>query len=78
MALRDFEMNYAYLVTMQNRVIRVTESEFLCFNDATEVTQFIRGELFIYYDSLLSLQQQASSTDMQKTFEFVTEVIRMC
>jgi len=63
---------------MLNKIQHVTQSEFLCFTDAHECTQFIRGELFIYFDSLLTLQQQVSATDVQKIFEFITEVMKMC
>jgi hypothetical protein len=38
-----------------NRMQRVNESNFQCFKDANECTQFIRGELYIYFDSLISL-----------------------
>ena len=77
-ALREFDLNYAYQVTMLNRIQRVRESDFLCFSDATECTQFIRGEMYVYLDSLLSLVTEASQTDVQKIFEFTTEVFRLC
>ena len=77
-ALREFDLNYAYQVTMLNRIQRVIESDFLCFNDATECTQFIRGEMYVYFDSLISLVQEASQTDVQMIFEFTTEMFRLC
>jgi hypothetical protein len=78
MALREFDMNYAYQVTMLNRIQRVIESDFLCFNDATECTQFIRGEVYLHLDSLVTLVREPSQTDMQQIFEFTTEVFRLC
>lgn len=64
MALRDFDMNYAYQVTMLNRIQRATESSFLCFTDATECTQFIRGEMYLYFDSLITLVLEATQADV--------------
>jgi hypothetical protein len=60
MALREFDMNYAYQVTMLNRIQRVIESNFLCFNDATECSQFIRGEVYLHLDSLVTLVRDPS------------------
>ena len=71
-------MNYAYQVTMLNRIQRATESSFLCFADATECTQFIRGEMYLYFDSLITLVLEATEADVQKIFEFTTEVFRLC
>ena len=39
---------------------------------------FIRGELYIYFDSLLTLVNDPSKSDIQKIFEFVTEVYNLC
>jgi len=78
MALREFDMNYAYQVTMLNKIKRVIESNFLCFNDATECTHFIRGEVYLHLDSLVTLVREPSQTDMQQIFEFTTEVFRLC
>ena len=77
-ALREFDLNYAYNVTMLNRVRRVIESDFLCFNDATECTQFIRGEIYFYFDSLISLVNEATQNDVEMIYEFTTEVFRLC
>ena len=77
-ALRDFDLNYSYQVTLLNRIQRVIESDFLCFKDANECTQFIRGELYIYFDSLMTLVSEPAKTDIQKIFEFATEVFKLC
>jgi hypothetical protein len=63
-ALREFSLNYAYQVTMLNYIQQITESEFKCFTSAFECTQFIRGELFIYFDSLITLVNNPSQADI--------------
>jgi hypothetical protein len=77
-ALRDHDLNYVYQVTMINQIQKIIQSEFKCFESANECTQFIRGELFIYFDSLVSLTMSATPADIQKIFEFSTEVFKLC
>ena len=76
-ALREFSLNYAYQVTMLNQINKVEESNFRCFSSAFECTQFIRGELFVYFDSLVTLVTSPSQADVQKIFEFCVEVFRL-
>lgn len=40
---------------MEKRVKEVMDSNFMGFSNAYECTQFIRGELYYYVDSLLTL-----------------------
>jgi hypothetical protein len=37
-AIREFNLNYAYQVTLLNQIKRVLESEFRCFESATQCT----------------------------------------
>jgi len=37
-ALREFELNYAYQVTLMNKIEHITSTEFQCFSDANECT----------------------------------------
>ena len=76
-ALREFSLNYAYQVTMLNYIKQVRESKFRCFTSAFECTQFIRGELFVYYDSLVTLVTTPSQSDIQKIFEFCIEIFQL-
>jgi len=54
-ALRDFKFSPTYMSHLENRVNEIIQSDFRCFNSAYECTQFLRGELFFYVDSLLTL-----------------------
>ena len=40
---------------MEKRVKELTDSNFMSFSSAYECTQFMRGELYYYVDSLLTL-----------------------
>ena len=76
-ALRDFVLNYSYHVMLLKRIQIVIDSNFQCFKDANECTQFVRGELYTYFDSLITLVQDPSKSDMEKIFEFATEVFNL-
>lgn len=54
-AYRDFKMTSTYMAYMEKRVQEVIDSNFMGFSNAYECTQFIRGELYYYVDSLLTL-----------------------
>ena len=58
-ALRDHDLNYVYQVTLINKMQKIISSDFKCFESPLECTQFLRGELFIYFDSLVSLTTHA-------------------
>lgn len=77
-AYRDFALNYSYQVTLLNKIEKIIDSEFLCFEDPNDCTQFIRGEIYTYFDSLMSLPASPSASDINKIFEFATIIFRMC
>jgi hypothetical protein len=77
-ARRDFVLNFAYQVTLINKIQKVIQTDFKCFTDANECTQFVRGELYFYFDSLISLVNEASQVEIQKIFEFTTELLKLC
>jgi hypothetical protein len=52
---RDFKITATYMAHMEKRVKEVMDSNFMGFSNAYECTQFIRGELYYYVDSLLTL-----------------------
>jgi len=37
----------------------IRETDFLCFENAAQCTQFIRGEMYLHFDSLVSLVNEA-------------------
>lgn len=59
------------------RVKQIMESDFKCFNSPNELTQFIRGELYFYIDSLISLYTSTTSDDLVAILEFMQEVFRL-
>ena len=54
-AYRDWKLNLAHQSHIESRVKEVIQTKFLCFESAHECTQFIRGELYFYLDSILTL-----------------------
>jgi len=48
-------MTPIYMAHMEKRVQEVIDSHFMGFQSAFDCTQFIRGELYFYIDSLLTL-----------------------
>ncbi len=62
---------------LENRVNEIIASDFRCFNSAYECTQFIRGELFFYVDSLLTLQSQTTREDLLAILDFIEVVFKM-
>lgn len=45
------------------------------FEKPRDVTQFIRGELFFYVDSLMSVFQTSSVEEVKPIFEFITNEV---
>ena len=62
---------------LENKVKEITTSDFRCFNSAYECTQFIRGELFFYIDSLLTLHTTTTREDLPAILDFVEAVFKM-
>lgn len=55
---------------MINWVDKIIETEFTCFKDPLEATQFLRGEMPIYFDSMVSIAQQHDVNEFQMLLEF--------
>jgi len=49
----------------------IIETNFRCFDSAFECTQFIRGELYYYVDSLLTLQDRTNKEDLPAILNFM-------
>ena len=62
---------------LENRVNEIISSDFRCFKSAYECTQFIRGELFFYVDSLLTLHSQTTREDLPAILDFIETVFKM-
>ena len=56
-------------------VRKVIETEFQCFKTAFEVTQFLRGNLYIFLDLVLAADHKEE--DLEKIYEFLHEVIKL-
>lgn len=77
-ALREFTLNYTYQVTLLNKMEQITSSGFRCFADPMQCTQFIRGELYLHFDSLITLPTYAKQADIEQIFVFARELFRLC
>jgi len=59
-AYRDFLITPTYMAILEKRIREIITSNFLCFQSGYECTQFLRGELFQYVDSLLTLYDKTT------------------
>lgn len=70
-------MTPIYMAHMEKRVQEVIDSQFMGFLSAFECTQFIRGELYFYIDSLLTLQNVIIQEDLPSILNFVELVFKL-
>ena len=49
---------------MALKVKEIIQSDFRCFDSPHKFTQFIRGELYFYIDSLISLFNSTTAEDL--------------
>jgi hypothetical protein len=54
----------------------IIKNDFKAFETPNQLTQFIRGELYFYVDSLISFQN-TSTEDLSAVFEFMTEIFKL-
>lgn len=59
------------------RINDVTESNFSCFESGYECTQFIRGELYFYVDSMLTLATVIGVDDLPAILELMSRVFEL-
>lgn len=62
---------------MTKKVRDLTETQFRYFETAHDFTQFVRGELYMFIDSILTLFNVISADDLPAIFEFVEHVLQM-
>ena len=78
-AFRDFKLNKAQQIIIEKKVQHILKSKMTCFSSAHECTQFIRGELFFYVDSLLTLSSGGiNSNDLTGIAEFLRLCFELC
>lgn len=74
---RDFKFNPAYQTRLETIIQEIVKSRFKNFKTAHEVTQFIRGELFFYVDSIITIPTETTSADLPARVEFITQVFEL-
>lgn len=62
---------------IEKRIRQIMESNFLHFGSAYECTQFLRGELYFYVDSLLTLPLLITSEDLPAILNFCELVLQL-
>lgn len=62
---------------MKEEIAETIDKGFRNFESPMHLTQFIRGHLYFYVDSLISLTQVSSEQDLPSIFEFMTQVFRL-
>jgi hypothetical protein len=77
-ALRTgWSLNQTTFVMLETKIKEVIQSKFTCFESANACTQFIRGELYIFVDSILSLYTNITSNDLPAIVEFMQLVFEL-
>ncbi len=62
---------------MKKQVRELIESDLKNFEDAHKFTQFVRGELYFYIDSLISLYNSSSIEELPEIFDFMQEYFKL-
>jgi hypothetical protein len=64
---------------MKEKVDEIIEKEFSqgTFSSGSDATQFIRGQLYIYIDSLLTLFQSTTADDLQIILDFLISCLTL-
>lgn len=62
---------------MQQKVQDTIKEEFKNLESPIKVTQFIRGELYFYVDSLISMISSTSQDDLPVIFDFMQDVFKL-
>jgi hypothetical protein len=58
-------------------VKEIIASDFKYFDTPFNLSQYIRGELYFYVDSIISISTLANSDDLPTTFEFMQETFEL-
>lgn len=76
-AIRDFKFSQTQMSLLENKVKEIIQTNFRCFNSAYDCTQFIRGELYFYIDSLLTLPMYTTREDVPAILDFFELVFKL-
>ena len=59
-----WRLNPNHQVILEAKVKDIIATKFKCFGSPHECTQFVRGELFIFIDSILTMSANITSNDL--------------
>jgi hypothetical protein len=59
------------------KISDIIASEFTCFESAYQCTQFIRGELYFYVDSMITLSNVITSDDLYMVIDLIRDVLEL-
>lgn len=76
-AYRDFKINESYHNQILSKVQEIVQTDFECLRTAQEVNQFLRGELYFYVDSIISISLYTMRSDFPIIYNFINEVMIM-
>jgi hypothetical protein len=76
-AYRDFKVNAAYHTHIMKKINDTITSEFTGFESAYQCTQFIRGELYFYVDSMITLTNIITSDDLPMIIDLIRNVLEL-
>ena len=76
-AYRDFHFNSALNEKFKKELKDILENGFEVLETPRKVTQYIRGELYFYVDSMLSLHLNTTTKELPKIYEFMRYVYQI-
>ena len=76
-AYRDFHFNSALNEKFKKELKDILENGFEVLETPRKVTQYIRGELYFYVDSMLSLHLNTTTRELPKIYDFMQYVFKL-
>ena len=70
-------LNQTTFVMLETKLKEIIQSKFTCFESAHACTQFIRGELYVFVDSILTIYSNITSNDLPAIVEFMSLVFQL-
>ena len=62
---------------MHSELKKLMETDFLSFEDPKRFTQYVRGEMYFFIDSLLSLGDARTDRQLEVTRAFINDLYKM-
>ena len=75
--LRRMEYSAEWIDTQMKKIKEVIESDFKVLKTAFEITQYLRGKVFIYVDFLMANEYKNPQEECKKAIEFLKLVIKL-